>query len=81
MSGGVAVPLYKKHPQAQLEYFIQDSRSSVVLASPEHVELLSPVAQKLGVPLLPLPPTVYHGMAEDPEEGLVPERDWRDRGA
>ncbi|KAG5200369.1 hypothetical protein JEQ12_004903 [Ovis aries] len=81
MSGGVAVPLYKKHPRAQLEYFIQDSRSSVVLASPEHVELLSPVAQKLGVPLLPLPPTVYHGVAEDPEEGLVPERDWRDRGA
>ncbi|XP_052512140.1 malonate--CoA ligase ACSF3, mitochondrial isoform X2 [Budorcas taxicolor] len=81
MSGGVAVPLYKKHPRAQLEYFIQDSRSSVVLASLEHVELLSPVAQKLGVPLLPLPPTVYHGVAEDPEEGLVPERDWRDRGA
>lgn len=81
MSGGVAVPLYRKHPRAQLEYFIQDSRSSVVLAGPEHVELLSPVAQKLGVPLLPLPPTVYHGVAEDPEEGLVLERNWRDRGA
>ncbi|XP_032469419.1 malonate--CoA ligase ACSF3, mitochondrial isoform X2 [Phocoena sinus] len=81
MSGGIAVPLCRKHPQAQLEYFIQDSRSSVVLAGPEHVELLSPVVQKLGVPLLPLPPAVYHGAAEDPGEGWLPEWDWRDRGA
>ena len=81
MSGGIAVPLCRKHPRAQLEYFIQDSRSSVVLAGPEHVELLSPVVQKLGVPLLPLPPAVYHGAAEDPGEGRVPEWDWRDRGA
>ncbi|TKC38599.1 hypothetical protein EI555_010136, partial [Monodon monoceros] len=81
MSGGIAVPLCRKHPQAQLEYFIQDSRSSVVLAGPEHVELLSPVVQKLGVPLLPLPPAVYHGAAEDPGEGRLPEWDWRDRGA
>ncbi|XP_026974755.1 malonate--CoA ligase ACSF3, mitochondrial isoform X6 [Sagmatias obliquidens] len=81
MSGGIAVPLCRKHPQAQLEYFIRDSRSSVVLAGLEHVELLSPVVQKLGVPLLPLPPTVYHGAAEDPGEGRLPEWDWRDRGA
>ncbi|XP_068385261.1 malonate--CoA ligase ACSF3, mitochondrial [Eschrichtius robustus] len=81
MSGGITVPLCRKHPRAQLEYFIQDSRSSVVLAGPEHVELLSPVVQKLGVPLLPLPPAVYHGAAEDPGEGRVPEWDWRDRGA
>ncbi|XP_032320517.1 malonate--CoA ligase ACSF3, mitochondrial isoform X3 [Camelus ferus] len=81
MSGGTAVPLYRKHPQAELEYFIQDSRSSVVLAGQEHVELLSPVVRKLGVPLLPLPPTVYCGAAKDPGEEQVPERDWRDRGA
>ncbi|XP_029422981.1 acyl-CoA synthetase family member 3, mitochondrial isoform X2 [Nannospalax galili] len=81
MSGGVAVPLYWKHPKAQLEYFIQDSRSSVVMAGQEYVELLSPVAQRLGVPLLPLTPAVYHGAAEQPTEKSVPEREWRDRGA
>ncbi|XP_072802918.1 malonate--CoA ligase ACSF3, mitochondrial isoform X2 [Vicugna pacos] len=81
MSGGTAVPLYRKHPRAELEYFIQDSRSSVVLAGQEHVELLSPVVRKLGVPLLPLPPTVYCGADKDPGEEQVPERDWRDRGA
>uniref|UniRef100_A0A673UMY8 Acyl-CoA synthetase family member 3 n=1 Tax=Suricata suricatta TaxID=37032 RepID=A0A673UMY8_SURSU len=81
MSGGVAVPLYRKHPQAELEYVIRDSRSAAVLAGQEHVELLGPVARRLGVPLLPLPPTVYGAAAEVPGEWGVPERDWRDRGA
>ncbi|KAK2085718.1 Acyl-CoA synthetase member 3, mitochondrial, partial [Saguinus oedipus] len=61
MSGGVAVPLYRKHPAAQLEYVICDSQSSVVLAGQEYLELLSPVVRKLGVPLLPLTPAVYSG--------------------
>nr|XP_042133751.1 malonate--CoA ligase ACSF3, mitochondrial isoform X3 [Peromyscus maniculatus bairdii] len=77
MSGGIAVPLYWKHPEAQLEYFIQDSRSSVLVVGQEHLERLSPVAQRLGVPLLPLTPAICHGAAEQ----LVQERDWRDRGA
>lgn len=81
MSGGIAVPLYRKHPQAELEYFIRDSRSAVVLASQEYLELLSPVVRKLGVPLLPLPPTVYGTAPEEPGAWRVPERNWRDRGA
>ncbi|XP_051024827.1 malonate--CoA ligase ACSF3, mitochondrial [Acomys russatus] len=81
MSGGVAVPLYWKHPEAQLEYFIQDSQSSVVVVGQEHLERLSPLAQRLGVPLLPLTPAIYHGAAEQPIEHPVQEREWRDRGA
>ncbi|XP_013363438.1 PREDICTED: acyl-CoA synthetase family member 3, mitochondrial isoform X2 [Chinchilla lanigera] len=81
MSGGIAVPLFRKHPEAQLEYFIQDSRSSVVLAGPEHVQLVGPVARRLGVPLLPLPPTVYHGAEGEPVVAPVQECEWRDRGA
>ncbi|KAL6082903.1 hypothetical protein STEG23_002597, partial [Scotinomys teguina] len=81
MSGGIAVPLYWKHPEAQLEYFIQDSRSSVLIAGQEYLEQLSPVAQRLGVPLLPLTPAVYHGAAEQPREQLVQEREWCDQGA
>ncbi|XP_059238842.1 malonate--CoA ligase ACSF3, mitochondrial isoform X4 [Mustela nigripes] len=81
MSGGIAVPLYRRHPQAELEYFIRDSRSAVVLASQEYLELLHPVVRKLGVPLLPLPPTVYGTAPEEPGAWGVPERNWRDRGA
>uniref|UniRef100_A0A2K6BDJ7 Malonate--CoA ligase ACSF3, mitochondrial n=1 Tax=Macaca nemestrina TaxID=9545 RepID=A0A2K6BDJ7_MACNE len=81
MSGGVAVPLYRKHPAAQLEYVICDSQSSVVLAGQEYLELLSPVVRKLGVPLLPLMPAVYTGAVEEPAEVPVPEQGWRDQGA
>ncbi|XP_033075257.1 malonate--CoA ligase ACSF3, mitochondrial isoform X1 [Trachypithecus francoisi] len=81
MSGGVAVPLYRKHPAAQLEYVICDSQSSVVLAGQEYLELLSPVVRKLGVPLLPLTPAVYTGAVEEPAEVPVPEQGWRDQGA
>ncbi|XP_023560980.1 acyl-CoA synthetase family member 3, mitochondrial isoform X2 [Octodon degus] len=82
MSGGIAVPLFRKHPAAQLEYFIQDSRSSVVLAGPEYMQLVGPVAERLGVPLLPLPPMVYHGAVEEPAAAApVPEHNWQDRGA
>ncbi|XP_006152596.1 acyl-CoA synthetase family member 3, mitochondrial isoform X2 [Tupaia chinensis] len=81
MSGGIAVPLYRKHPEAQLEYIIRDSRSAVVVAGPEYVELLSPVARRLGIPLLPLSPEVYERAAEEPLEGQGPELAWRDRGA
>ncbi|KAM4834014.1 malonate--CoA ligase ACSF3, mitochondrial isoform 2-T2 [Thomomys bottae] len=81
MSGGIAVPLYRKHPKAQLEYFIRDSRSSLVVAGQEYEELLGPVAWSLGVPLLPLTPAVYHETAEGTLEARVPDREWRDRGA
>ncbi|XP_008051345.1 acyl-CoA synthetase family member 3, mitochondrial [Carlito syrichta] len=78
MGGGVAVPLYRQHPTPQLEYVIRDSRSSIVIAGEEYAALLSPVAEKLGVSLLPLTPAVYHGSAE---EGHVPVQEWRDHGA
>ncbi|KAM5263778.1 malonate--CoA ligase ACSF3, mitochondrial [Ctenodactylus gundi] len=81
MSGGIAVPLYRKHPGAQLEYFIQDSQSSMVLAGQEYSELLSPVVKKLGVPLLPLTSAVCHGTAEELADEYMQEREWRDRGA
>ncbi|XP_006888819.1 PREDICTED: acyl-CoA synthetase family member 3, mitochondrial-like [Elephantulus edwardii] len=85
MSGGIAVPLHNKHPAPQLEYFIRDSCSSVVLASPEHLELIGPVASRLGVPLLPLSPDLCTGTAEGPrEEGPAPdwtEWNWKERGA
>ncbi|KAG3256682.1 acyl-CoA synthetase family member 3, transcript variant X2 [Ictidomys tridecemlineatus] len=85
MSGGIAVPLFRKHPEAQLEYFIRDSRSSVVVAGQEYMELLRPVVRRLGVPLLPLSPAIYLEAAEEPAEGQEQgqewEWEWRDRGA
>lgn len=81
MSGAIVVPLYRKHPPADLEYFIQDSRSSMVIADQEHVDILNPIVRKLGIPLLPLSPRACSGLPEEPSEGLALERDWQNRGA
>lgn len=57
MSGGTAVPLYRKHPPSELEYIISDSQSSLLVAGHPYAETLEPLAQKLGLPCLNLPPT------------------------
>ncbi|XP_074057146.1 malonate--CoA ligase ACSF3, mitochondrial [Macrotis lagotis] len=81
MSGGIAVPLYKKHPASELEYVIQDSQSSLVIAGNEYVDLLMPIVNKMGVSFLPLTSTVYDGEADEPTQGHAPQLEWRDRGA
>lgn len=81
MSGAVAVPLFRKHPLAEIEYFVRDSRSALLLAGPEFHQLLGPLAQKLGIPLLPLSSAAKPDEEDDDNEEEVPERDWQDRGA
>uniref|UniRef100_F7CST0 Acyl-CoA synthetase family member 3 n=1 Tax=Ornithorhynchus anatinus TaxID=9258 RepID=F7CST0_ORNAN len=81
MSGGIAVPLYRKHPASELEYFIQDSQSSLVIAGEEYVDLLTPVVKKIGVQLLPLTPAVFDSGRGEQAAELCPEREWKDRGA
>ncbi|KAM6250559.1 malonate--CoA ligase ACSF3, mitochondrial isoform 2-T3 [Spheniscus humboldti] len=84
MSGGIAVPLYKKHPVQELEYVIQDSQSALVIAAEEYVGKIAPSAEKLGVPVLPLlrshsdGPTGHAAAEEGP---LTTCSSWKDRGA
>lgn len=81
MSGAVAVPLFRKHPLAEIEYFVRDSRSALLLAGPEFHQLLGPLAQKLGIPLLPLSSAAKPDEEDDDDNEEVLERDWQDRGA
>lgn len=84
MSGGIAVPLYRKHPVPELEYVIQDSQSALVIAAEEFVGKITPSAKKLGVPVLPLPGSGGGGstspaaVEEGPSSSCSP---WKDRGA
>src|SRR3989475_574774 len=39
-AGGTAVPLATSHPPAELEYVIRDAEADIVLAHPDHAELL-----------------------------------------
>lgn len=83
MSGGIAVPLYQKHPHSELEYIIYDSQSSLLVAGHPYAETLQPLAQRLGLPCLKLPPTsdlgTLHGT--DSEERKPAISDWADRPA
>lgn len=83
MSGGTAVPLYRKHPPSELEYIISDSQSSLLLAGHPYGETLEPLAQKLGLPCLMLPSTAHldtlDGADSREEQADIP--DWADRPA
>ncbi|NXA45609.1 ACSF3 synthetase, partial [Nothocercus julius] len=83
MSGGIAVPLYKKHPAQELEYVIQDSQSALVIVAEEYVEKMSPSAAKLGVPVLPLLRSHSDGSASHGalEEVPLTSSSWKGRGA
>ncbi|XP_028258318.1 acyl-CoA synthetase family member 3, mitochondrial [Parambassis ranga] len=82
MSGGTAVPLYRKHPPSELEYIISDSQSSLLVAAHPYAETLEPLAQKLGLPFLKLPPTSDLGTLLDGAKAGEKETvitDWADR--
>ena len=51
MAGGVGVPLCKTHPVSELEYFVQDSGCSALVASQCFADRLRPIAQKFNLPL------------------------------
>ncbi|XP_061597976.1 malonate--CoA ligase ACSF3, mitochondrial [Cololabis saira] len=83
MSGGTAVPLYRKHPSSELEYIISDSQSSLLVAAHTYAETLEPLAQKLRLPCLILPPTsnldALEGADMCEKENAI--TDWADRPA
>lgn len=83
MSGGTAVPLYRKHPQSELEYIISDSQSSLLVAGHSYAETLEPLAQRLGLPCLALPPTSNLGTLDraDTQVTETAITDWADRPA
>ncbi|XP_041125150.1 malonate--CoA ligase ACSF3, mitochondrial [Polyodon spathula] len=82
MCGGIAVPLYRKHPASELEYVIQDSQSALVIESSACSGTLGPLADKLGVPCLQLPSTLGSLRAEQGDREPSPTiTEWKGRPA
>jgi len=85
MCGGVAVPLYRKHPVAELEYIISDSQSALLLAGHPYAVHLEPLAQQLGLPCLTLPASTATSDLGSPQQASeTPETehdDWDQRPA
>ncbi len=48
-SGGVAVPLCQTHPPIELEYFMKDSTSQLVIYTQEFADKIEPLVAKLGI--------------------------------
>ncbi|TAK51716.1 MAG: long-chain fatty acid--CoA ligase [Gammaproteobacteria bacterium] len=51
-AGGIAVPLGLMHPEPELAWILDDTRPSVVVAHPDHVARLAPLAHARGLRLL-----------------------------
>ncbi|XP_033847813.1 malonate--CoA ligase ACSF3, mitochondrial [Periophthalmus magnuspinnatus] len=82
ISGGTAVPLYRKHPPSELEYIICDSQSSLLVAGHSFADKLEPLAQKLGLPCLALPPTSnLNSLDEVDTHEKSTIDDWNERSA
>ncbi|NXM67194.1 ACSF3 synthetase, partial [Serilophus lunatus] len=81
LSGGIAVPLYRKHPVPELEYVMQDSQSALLIAAHDYLGKVTPSATKLGVPVLPLPRSREGGSTALEEAPLAACSSWEDRGA
>ncbi|OWA53871.1 Acyl-CoA synthetase family member 3, mitochondrial [Hypsibius exemplaris] len=58
LSGGIAVPLGISHPEPQLEYFLKNSDTSVILCSTDTQEKAAKIAKACGAEILPVVPTV-----------------------
>ncbi|MHC1728376.1 MAG: acyl-CoA synthetase [Syntrophobacteraceae bacterium] len=73
-AGGIAVPLSLFHPRPELEYVIEDTTSGTLLAHPDLLDRLKPIAEERGLvlasstealssPLKPLPVVETHRRA------------------
>jgi malonyl-CoA/methylmalonyl-CoA synthetase len=51
-AGGVAVPLATMHPPAELDYVVGDTGATIVVAHPDAVATLAPIAERHGARLL-----------------------------
>lgn len=61
LCGAIAVPLCKAHPTSELEYFVQDSGSCLILCTDAFKDKLKPIADRLSVPLKVIPEDAFSG--------------------
>ncbi len=66
-AGGVAVPLATSHPRPELEYMVEDSGATIVVAHPQYEETLRPIAEERGLRFLLTPDILRHPVGPLPD--------------
>jgi malonyl-CoA/methylmalonyl-CoA synthetase len=62
-AGGVAVPLALSHPPAEWEYILRDARATALVAAPEFLEAVRPVAAAAGTRVVPAKTALGHSIS------------------
>ena len=65
-AGGIAVPLYIKHPFPSIKYVVDDSHASVIIYSKEYEQLISPLFNSSGIRFI-------RSIDFDDQKGNLPE--------
>ncbi len=70
-AGGIAVPLSLFHPRAELAYVLDDTTPAAVVAHPDFVNLLGPLARERGLRFAWSPEVLNHPVAHLPTVDLA----------
>ena len=71
-AGGIAVPLSLFHPRPELEYVLDDTQPAAVVAHPDFVNLLGPIAEARGLRFAQTTEALNHPAGQLPV--VAPER-------
>ena len=71
-AGGIAVPLSLFHPRPELEYVLDDTEPAAVIAHPDFVNLLGPIAEERGLRFALTTEVLDH--PSSPLPAVAPER-------
>lgn len=71
-AGGIAVPLCVLHPLPSIQYVLEDTVASIVVAHEDYIDFLKPLESEIGISILPLKDMLIENDSQLPE--LFPER-------
>lgn len=71
-AGGIAVPLCVLHPLPSIQYVLEDTQATTVIAHADYIDFLSPLEQEIGISIMPLELILHENSAALPH--IRPER-------
>ena len=70
-AGGIAVPLCVLHPLPSIQYVLEDTQASILIAHKNYIDFLKPLEQTIGISVLPLENLLQANHSELPEVDIA----------